>query len=46
MPTPEQNELIIHTQELANALVQNGVRLENNASLKKVTINPPNSDSP
>jgi hypothetical protein len=30
MPTPEQNELIIHTQELANALVQNGVNLEKN----------------
>jgi len=47
MPTPEQNELIIHTQELANALVQNGVKLENTTSVKKLTIQPPpNSDSP
>jgi len=45
MPTPEQNELIIHKQELANALVQNGVKLEQSAP--KIKLPPiPNSDSP
>jgi hypothetical protein len=47
LPTPEQNELISHKQELANALIQNGVKLEKNDSpVKKINIPLPNSDSP
>jgi hypothetical protein len=38
IPTPEQNELILHQKELANALIINGVDLQKTDSMQVNTV--------